>query len=302
VERDSTVSINVAKALLALLFGVAVWRAATLPFTAAEAVAWDRCVRPRFGELLVTPGAWSGFLYGLVARRFTGLFRLSEVSLRLPAVLSCVLYFWAVYGLCRRRLGDGWLFFAAILPLVPAPVFMDCFSFSGGVGLSLALCAVAASRPRAAGLCLGLAVAAWPQYGIVPATVAAGLMLGYGFWLGMERIIVPAVVTAFVLLILPLSHGGPALPQPRAADPADSAMQSAIGTLRARAGKTPVRISVSPSAEPLVEFYRARYRERQWAIGRSDGQYHLWMERDGVPATERALAVVFRRNGVVLAR
>ena len=90
MERFSTASIDVVRPVVALLFVAAVWRAAAVPLSTAEAIAWERAVRPPLREVLVTPGVWSELLYGLLAKRTAGLFRLSELSLRLPGLLGCL--------------------------------------------------------------------------------------------------------------------------------------------------------------------------------------------------------------------
>lgn len=295
MERDSTASIRLQLLLLSTLFAVVVWRTATLPVTVAEAVTWDSVVRPPARALLVTPGAWSGFLYGLLAKRSAGLFRLSEFSLRLPEVLGCLIYFYALHRIAFQRI---W----ALFLLAIAPILMNCFNLAGGSGLALGLSALALAQPSLAGPCIGVAVAACPQIGIVPATAAAGLIYGLGFWRGMERVVIPAVAVAFVLLILPLSHGGAPIPQPAAPGRLDAAVRSAIGILQVEAGKTPARISASPAVAPLVEFYRARYRRREWVIGPVDPHFFLWITPDRPPSGPLPSRILFEQDGVVLAR
>jgi hypothetical protein len=294
MERLSTVSTNLAKPVLVLMLAVVVWRAATLPVTGAEALAWDRVVRPGAVSLLVTPGDWSGFLYGLIAKRAAGLFRLSEFSLRFPGIIGCLLFCCALTRICRNRL---WLVLALALPAV----LLNCFNLAAGVGLSLGLTALALAHPGSAGLSLGLAVAVCPQIGFVPLIAAAFLLVAHGFWRGMERVVIPAVAIGFVLLILPLSHGGPPLPKPKQPTERDAAVRTAIGILRAEAGKGTTRIGASPLAVPLLDFYRARYRRRNWLPGGPDADYFLWIQPDtAVGAASRR--IVFQEDGVLLAR
>lgn len=114
-------------------------------------------------SLLVTPGDWSEFLYGLIAKRAAGLFRLSEFSLRLPGIVGCLLFCYALMRICRSRI---WVALAFALPAA----LLNWFNLAGGAGLSIGLMAIALAHPGSAGLSLGLAVAACPQIGFVPAS------------------------------------------------------------------------------------------------------------------------------------
>ena len=281
--------------LLAALFGVIVWQAATLPFTSAEAALWYQFVRPRFAALLITPGAWSGLLYGLLAKRSIGVFRLSELSLRLPVVLAGGVYL-ASFGkipMSRR----WWL----LLPLAIAPVLMHCFSFAGGLGISLGACALALCHPKYAGVCLGFALAAAPQFGFVPGIVAAGFLAARGFWQGMERVVIPAIAIAFILLLIPLAtevrpHPLPPLPMPpispsirpsRFFDKAPA--QRRRGLRSARRPGLPWSLPRALPAEKLVD-----------RCARSPD--YLWLGPAPSGAPNHPAAVLFSQGGVVLFR
>ena len=225
-----------------------------------------------------------------------GVFRLSELSLRLPVVLAGGVYL-ASFGkipISRR----WWL----LLPLAIAPVLMHCFSFAGGLGISLGACALALCHPKYAGVCLGFALAAAPQFGFVPGIVAAGFLAARGFWQGMERVVIPAIAIAFILLLIPLSHGGPPAPAAAPADAADLAIHSAVQILRQSTGATSARIAVSPTTRPALEFYRERYRQRNWWIDAPDPQYYLWLGPAPSGAPNHPAAVLFNQGGVVLFR
>jgi hypothetical protein len=276
------------------MLGVVVWRAATLPISSAEALAWDHVVRPGAASLLVAPGDWSGFLYGLVTKRAAGLFRLSEFSLRFPGILGCFLYCYALGRLCRSRI---WLVLAFAVPAI----LLNWFVLAGGAGLSIGLTALALAHPGTAGWSLGLALAACPQIGFVPALAAAFHLYSFGFWRGMERVVIPAVAFAFILLIVPLSHGGSPLPRPSQPTERDSAVRTAVAALKAEAGKGTARIGASPSATSLLDFYRARDRQRNWLPAGAEADYFLWVAPDAPePVTSRR--VLFQQDGVVLAR
>ena len=290
MERSSTVSTDLSKAVVAATLAVVVWRAATLPVSTEEAVLWDRVVRPSAASLLVTPGDWSGFLCGLIAKRAVGLFRLSEFTLRFPGIIGCLLYCAGVRRICRNRV---WLLLAFCI----APVLLDWFSVAGGSGLAIGLTSMALAYPGSAGVTLGLGLAACPQIGFVPLTAAVGLLLVLGFWRGMERVVIPAIAIGFVSLILPLSHAGPALPTPGRPTDRDAAIREAVGVLRSEAGQGTTRVAASPSAVSLLDFYRARYRQRNWLTGGPDADYLLLIQSD---TTNRQM--LFQRNGVALAR
>ena len=294
MERLSIASTKLSKAALAVMFAVVVWRAATLPVSGTEAFTWERVVRPGAASVLVTPGDWSGFLYGLIAKRAAGLFRLSEFSLRFPGILGGLLYCFALHRICRNRI---WLLLALCVPAI----VWNWFNFAGGAGMAIGLTAMALAYPIAAGLSLGLALAAYPQIGFVPASAAAGLLYARGFWSCTERVIIPAVAIGFVLLIVPLSHAGLPLPAPQPPTKQDAAVRAAVAVLRAQAGKGTTRVEASSSAALLLDFYRARYRQRNWLPGATEADYVLWTAPDS-PAPKLTRKVLFQHDGVLLAR
>jgi len=223
------------------ILAVAVWLCLR-PITAAEAVLWNDLVRPPLRTAFFAPDAWSGWIYALVAKRTVGLLRLSEFSLRLPALLA----------------GIAWL---ALTPKRPyyaiVPLLLGWFTTAEGYGLSLALCAAAWRSRSAAPWLLGLAIAVTPWFAVVLLVVFA-VTRGIS---SLERIGIPALVTAFVLLILPLSHA--AMPaHSKLGSGEEFAIRNGVQPLRGRA----VEILAPPETVPLLEFYKARYRQRNWQI------------------------------------
>jgi len=250
MERLSTASI---KAFFLAALGVSVYLAITRPLTFGEATLWNDLVRPSARAAFFAPDAWSGWLYALLAKRTVGLFRLSELTLRLPAILAGICYL----ALLPRR--QAFLIFGAV------PVALSWFSIATGYGLALAFCAAAWRWQRVAPILLGLAIASSPVFALPLGIVAVVSGLG-----AIEKVAIPALVTAFVLLIVPLS---------RAAEPVktsvgsreEAAVRSALQPLRGQA----LRISAPPDILPLVEFYKASYRQRQWQITDRDPQVRL---------------------------
>ena len=188
MERLYTVA---TRSLAVLGLGVAAYLAASRPISASEAGLWQHLVRPPLREAVKAPDAWSGLVYAVVAERAVGLFRLSEFSLRLPALLSgvvCAFILWRtgsllVAGAYAIAVAAGW------------------FSTAIGHGLALALWCMAVTVPRYAGWLFGLALAASP-----PAAI-----LGIIWWRikDIERVLIPAAATALILLLVPASHFGP---------------------------------------------------------------------------------------------
>jgi hypothetical protein len=112
-------------------------------------------------------------------------------------------------------------------------------------------------------------------------------------------VVIPAVSIGFVLLIVPLSHAGSPLLMPTVANWQDEAVRAAIGVLRREAGKGTTRVGASSSAASLLEFYRARFRQRNWLTGSPRPEYFLWVSADA-PPTDATREVLFQRDGVVL--
>src|SRR5688572_28335758 len=94
MEKAYTASI---KALAAVGVLVSAYLAATRAIGWDEAALWAHLVRPPLAEAYRSPDAWSGFLYSLAAERAVGILRLSEFSLRLPALLSGAVCAWVVW-------------------------------------------------------------------------------------------------------------------------------------------------------------------------------------------------------------
>ncbi len=245
MERLST---KLVSALYVAAFAIAVYFALTRPATVREAILWNDLVRPPLRAVFFAPDAWSGWIYGVLAKRTVGLFRLSELSLRLPSILACAFYM----ALLPRR--------AIFLLAAMVPVALGWFSIAAGYGLALAFCAAAGHWRSSAPVLLGLAIASSPVFAIPLAIVAAAAAFRDGMR-PIEKVAIPAAVTAFIVLILPLSHAAAAADR-AVGSREEAALRVAVQPLR---GQT-VRISIRPELAPLLEFYKARYRQRAWQI------------------------------------
>ncbi len=257
MKRLYTVSISVA---MAALFGIVLWQAATRPVTVREAMLWDHLVRPPLRQAFLDAQAWHGLIYAVLAKRTAGLFRLSEFSLRLPALLGCAVFLWTM----RRR-------FPVAGTLTALAAFgAGWFSSADPHAVALAFCALAVANRSADAVFMGLAVATSPDFAIV--------LLGFTIWQvfrhdwsAVDRTLIPAVTIAFVLLIIPLSHAAVAAPVGIRGREASSARDA----LRSLRGRGPLRLSADPAVLPLLQFYRARYRQRDWEVTATDPQFRL---------------------------
>jgi hypothetical protein len=220
-----------ARALLVALFAVNVYRAATQSCTPDEAATYNRFVGPPLRESLGLMTANNHVLNTLLAIISTSYFHLTDLALRLPSVSGGGLYLWAVYRLSRRTFGTGLLFVAAVAVLSLNPLVLDYLSAARGYGMALAFwmwaltlmleylesCLPLASlklnlKINLAAVCLGLSVASNLAF-IVP---VAALSCGFAVCLGTrqagglsyftQQFAIPAFVTAFLILAVPLDH------------------------------------------------------------------------------------------------
>ncbi len=188
MERLFTAAIRI---VVVLGFAVSAYLAVTRAIGVGEADLWAGLIRPPLQDAWQAANAWSGLLYSIVAERVIGILRLSEFSLRVPALLSGAFCAWLVW---RSR---SLVYLAAYLVGVAA----GWFSTATGHGIALALWCLALDRPRQAGWLFGLAIAASPPFAV----------LGVTWWRikDIERVLIPAATVATILLIIPASHAGP---------------------------------------------------------------------------------------------
>jgi hypothetical protein len=154
-------------------------------------------------------------------------FGLSELSLRLPALFGSLLFLVMVWRLARYALGRGWLCLLAVAVVGLNPFVLDYLWAARGYSLALGLffwglflltryLSEDYDPPERllfrAGVALGLSVAANLVF-LVPA-VAAGcvftavllLTRRARLWTVVDRFWGPAIVPAFLILVLPLTR------------------------------------------------------------------------------------------------
>jgi len=159
--------------LLATLFAVNVYRAATQSLTVDEAFTYNAFLSGGPPEIQAN-NPYNVNLNSLLMGVSVRAFPLSELTVRLPAVLGGLIYFSALFLLCRRLFGESmWLMLAVSLSSLN-PFLLDYLSAARGYGLAMAF------------LTLGIYLAlrcldaepesAWKYF--VPAGVAFGLAAG----------------------------------------------------------------------------------------------------------------------------
>jgi len=294
-------------AVLAAVFAVQVYRAAARPIGTGEAYLYDRFVRPTARQVLASELPDRNVLYSLLEKRSVGLFHVSPFSVRLPSLLFGILYLFAVWRLARRL--SGWFLAAGVLP-----IFWDWFSRANGTGAAVALlvCAIWLAVERGnlnlVGICLGLSVAAQTGFAIPVAVVALAILVLWRSWSDwIDRVLIPAVVVALILLVLPLTHAyAPEESTPELTASQAAHLQSALQALRAGAGSGRISIGSTPAAEPVVNFYRAQHRASNWERARRDHSsehldYYLFSAAEAAMAAQRHLIVIYRDADFVVA-
>ncbi|HXA51737.1 MAG TPA: glycosyltransferase family 39 protein [Candidatus Acidoferrum sp.] len=218
MERTSTVSTKAALCVLAALFTLSVYRAATCDVTPSEAWNYDRYVSPSWQDSLRQFDLNNHVLNTFLVRISTAAFGRKEIVLRLPSLFAGLLFYWAAWRLCRRLLGNGWTFALAIGLMSLNPLVVDAVGEARGYGMALACWMWALERfvvcleqhdqrkLNQAAILLALSVTACLSF-IVPAlglAVAATMIdrrrsVIHNLWL-------PMLVFLFVLLAIPLNR------------------------------------------------------------------------------------------------
>jgi len=219
MERTSTASIKIVLGMFAALCAWNIYRAATRDVTPSEAWNYDRYIGATWQESLqrydVNNHVFNTFLVRISTKRF----HLTELSLRLPALLCGLLYLWAAWRLCRRLFGDGLMLVASASLMTLNPLVVDALSEARGYGMAMAFwlwalilmleCLESFSERKLnlAAMCLALSVASCLTF-IVP---ALGLLFAFLGRAGdrpalARHLILPFLIFAFVLLALPLNR------------------------------------------------------------------------------------------------
>jgi Dolichyl-phosphate-mannose-protein mannosyltransferase len=213
----------VAIGVLVLLLATNVYRAWTQSITIDEARSYNIFISEPLSRMFAVYDATNHVLQTLLSKISIMLFGLAEFTLRLPSVLGGLLYLVSCYRLSRYLFGTGWLLTFSVLALGLNPAVLDYLSAARGYGLGLGLLMWAFThlvlyfgdqderRLFKAGIGLGLSVTAMLAF-LYPAVALAALIVGIlavdgrRLWVAVEKFVGPGIITAFVLLVLPLSH------------------------------------------------------------------------------------------------
>ncbi len=172
-------------AVLALIFAASVYRAATQSITHDEALTYELFVAAPWTLVFNAYDPNHHVLHTILSKITVGLLGVSPFALRLPSLLSGLLYLYVVFRICERLFGSGWYLLLSTLLLSLNPYLLDYESVARGYGMAVAFFFLALweilewfREPRKqrlirAGTALALSVAA----NLVLAPPAAGLAL-----------------------------------------------------------------------------------------------------------------------------
>ncbi len=252
-------------ALIAFVFAANVYRAAAEPVTTGEASTYNDLIWPPVWHPVTPYGPDSPVLPVLLSRISVKWFGLSEFGLRVPGLAGALLFLFSAWRLARYVLGRGWLCLVALAAVALNPLSLNCWRyglalglFSWAVFLLIRYVAEDYDRPVGllfrTGLALGLSVAVSLAF-LAPAAVAGGaftlaVLLVHDpvrfrdrFWLVVDRFWGPALVPAFLLLVVPLTiqPGAKSIAESRY----DAGTKRMVDVLRAPAARSPGRTRAS---------------------------------------------------------
>ena len=127
-------------AISAIVFAYVVARAATMCITLDEAATYNGHVTNGWLQILLFRSNGlpdnNHLVNTLLAKLSVSLFGLSELSLRLPVLIGCLLYLIGV-NLCLRRAVSGWKIVPGLLAVGMNPYVVDFLGVARGYGLGL---------------------------------------------------------------------------------------------------------------------------------------------------------------------
>ncbi|HEV2690858.1 MAG TPA: hypothetical protein VGV35_20020 [Bryobacteraceae bacterium] len=203
--------------LLAAVFALCVYRAATQAIVLDEAFTYTYFVKPPFAQMMTTYNTNDHIPNSLLAKATMGLFGMSEFTLRIPTLLCCLVYLFALRAIALAAFSGEWAVVTfALLSL--HPLVLDLMSAARGYGPALAFLIAALwfllrKEWAGSGLCLGLSTAANLAFlcpvGALGAMAALADTAKKTFGRFIDLVCIPAAVIPFVLYIVPLSRANP---------------------------------------------------------------------------------------------
>lgn len=124
---------------LAIIFGYVLLRVSRLSITHDEALSYLNHVTRPVSDILLFKGAVpqsNHLLNTLLTKVFVSGFNVSEVTLRMPAILGCALYVMGIYKLTALCLTRGHQLPGRVV-LIANPILLDFFSLGRGYALEL---------------------------------------------------------------------------------------------------------------------------------------------------------------------
>lgn len=225
--REFTAWSKAALVLVLALLAVNVYRAATQSITIDEAFTYNRFVAAPAADAIRFYDANNHPANTLLIRLSTAAFGASEFTVRLPSLAGGALYLFTAWRLCGYAFGGSWFMLLAVAMLGLNPFILDYLSAARGYGTALGCMLFALERMTrylaeggqgrlyCAGVALGFAVASNLVFAVPAAALAAAfacLVLRSArarvaaAWGVIDHFAIPAVVTAFLIVALPLSR------------------------------------------------------------------------------------------------
>lgn len=173
-------------ALLALLFAVNIYRAATQSVTHDEALTYELFVGEPWSIVFNSFDANHHVLHTIICKIFVFLLGVAPFTLRLASLLGGLLYFYVIFRICERLLGASWYMLLGVALLTLNPYMLDFLSAARGYGMGVAFFLLAfwemvcwTAEPKnqhmiRAGVALGLSVAA--NLVLAPPSIGLALM------------------------------------------------------------------------------------------------------------------------------
>jgi hypothetical protein len=253
---------QIVKLFIVALLAVNIYFAAVKPCTSAEGMVYERYASHKFTEMWTQPLDPSlGLVYGFLARVATRAGGVSELTIRIPAIVGGLL-FWIGLSYFVRRWALGWYGPIAFLVVAANPWTFRAFSTATGAALAVGLLALAArvagKRTAQASLLAGLAIGSDATVALVVLALAALTVpfLKIGFWKWIDDLLLPCLIPGLFLLAPWLLIRE----RPAAASTDDYGTRDVIRTLMTEPRTSAqVSVGVSPPLEPGVFFYRRRY-------------------------------------------